>query len=1402
MKTRRNETKHRKDAILGRHLGGSLIAVALLFVSLVGSAQAVPLHTTPFPPITGSGIGTSFVAPLSVAVDETSGNIFVPSGKRTFDQDDNVIYIMNSEGGVPAGVAAPYKIDPGIEFGIDYAVPAVDNAPLSPSKGALYVPDHHGEKVLKYELNPTTEQYELAETLTAVPNLGVPEAVTADGQGNVYVASPFNGNGVSDFGAITKFSPSGTQLAQIKMTEATRIPRSIAVNSVGDVFVSNSDQVFKFPANGLGEIEASNFIEIPLSHQSDGITVDRQSNTLYVTAGKVSAEFDATSLIEKGSFEFPASVGEGDSHYRGPIAVNHAAGLIYSQRPFVEKDLPVLTLDGPALPDVGTTAPTEVGATKVTLNGLVNPHGLAVTECKFTTEKGDLPCEGALPADNSPHTVSAVLTGLSPNHRYSYGLSATNANGTNRADRKFVDTDPIVKTTAATGISASGATLNGIVHPEGAPMSECKFEYGPTAAYGTTVPCSPEASAIPADFTPHTVSATLGGLTAGATYHFRVVGSGGLGGENGEDLSFTTLGPTIGGTFVSLVGETTATLRARANPHGKAATYHFEYGTEPCGSGSCESVPVPDASAGSIDATQVTCSEQEEHNSHCVPYSVVSQQLQGLARDTTYHYRVVVTNPDGTSVGSENTFTTFDVAPNFGACPNDAFRADRPSAKLPDCRAFEQATPIDKNGGDVGGDIFKIQASLSGDGITSQTQGGIPGGEGAQDFPPVLSQRGATGWSTQGFLPPPGFGDQVAINGWTPDLAYSVSVASLRGSNQTGETDRSLLLRSSATHEVQQLTPYFDGAGYGFAAASTDDSKFFFDVHGPALAGGAAGKDNPYLYDRVSEEMSLVGVLPNGTTPPGGSFFGPYDWWRGIAESSEHTNGLDYGGSFNEGLGTGFFLQELHAISADGDKAFFTTAGIGQLYLRKGLTTESPETVQVSASQSSTPDPNGPKPAIFMDAAVDGSTAFFTSCEKLTDDSTAHSTAVNNCETESQGQDLYAYDSASGDLSDLTVDPDDPNGADVKAVLGAAADGSYVYFIANGDLDGSGPAKAGNCQHVAANFFYNGVCSLYAWHGGSSTFVARLEAAGNSFGDVTDWLPNPNLVGDAAKGERTARVSADGQVVVFHSSGKQIDCGNTNSDCEGFYRYRFGDPTPTCITCNMSGTPGSSARARSIVPAGLGNQGRGVLTRFVSEDGSRVFFETRLKLVGADTNGDQSCPNAGPSSVDYPACQDVYEWEAPGAGSCNEASSAYYPKNHGCLYLISSGTGSAPTFFADASASGKDVFIFTREQLVPSDRDQLVDVYDARVGGGLASQNQPPPPTPCEGSACRGVPTAPSGGQSAGSASFSGPGNPPLKRCPKGKVSKRGKCVKQNKKKPDHKGHAKQRAGGGQGGGK
>jgi hypothetical protein len=152
----------------------------------------------------------------------------------------------------------------------------------------------------------------------------------------------------------------------------------------------------------------------------------------------------------------------------------------------------------------------------------------------------------------------------------------------------------------------------------------------------------------------------------------------------------------------------------------------------------------------------------------------------------------------------------------------------------------------------------------------------------------------------------------------------------------------------------------------------------------------------------------------------------------------------------------------------------------------------------------------------------------------------------------------------------------------------------------------------------------------------------------------------------------------------------------------------------------------------------------------------------------------------------FPACLDVYEWEAPGSGSCKEAGAAFSPLNGGCLYLLSTGKDEYPSFFADASANGDDVFIFTREGLVGQDKDELLDVYDVSVGGGIPAQFPVVVP-PCEGlDACHGtIPTPPVEG-SPSSQTFVGPGN----EAPKGK-SKHKKSKKHKAKKKQQKKHSK-----------
>jgi hypothetical protein len=102
-----------------------------------------------------------------------------------------------------------------------------------------------------------------------------------------------------------------------------------------------------------------------------------------------------------------------------------------------------------------------------------------------------------------------------------------------------------VTTTAATGLTSSGGTVNGTVNPEGQ-ATTYQFEYGTTTGYGSVSPASPGSAG--SGTTAVNESSALSGLSPSTTYHYRLDATNGTGTTDGSDQQFST---TAAGSVVA-----------------------------------------------------------------------------------------------------------------------------------------------------------------------------------------------------------------------------------------------------------------------------------------------------------------------------------------------------------------------------------------------------------------------------------------------------------------------------------------------------------------------------------------------------------------------------------------------------------------------------------------------------------------------------------------------------------------------------------------------------------------------------------------------------------------------------------------------------------------------------------
>ncbi len=101
---------------------------------------------------------------------------------------------------------------------------------------------------------------------------------------------------------------------------------------------------------------------------------------------------------------------------------------------------------------------------------------------------------------------------------------------------------PTAATGTPTALSETAANVSGTVNPDDATLTSCTFEYGTSEAYGQSAPC---ATPLPAGGATQAVTATLGPLAAGTTYHYRLVASSASGTSMGLGETFKTLAPPL-----------------------------------------------------------------------------------------------------------------------------------------------------------------------------------------------------------------------------------------------------------------------------------------------------------------------------------------------------------------------------------------------------------------------------------------------------------------------------------------------------------------------------------------------------------------------------------------------------------------------------------------------------------------------------------------------------------------------------------------------------------------------------------------------------------------------------------------------------------------------------------------
>ncbi len=656
-------------------------------------------------------------------------------------------------------------------------------------------------------------------------------------------------------------------------------------------------------------------------------------------------------------------------------------------------------------------------------------------------------------------------------------------------------------------------------------------------------------------------------------------------------------------------------------------------------------------------------------------------------------------------------------------CPNEAHRTGA-SAALPDCRAYEMVSPaVKSNSVSVDPTRFRV-SQQEGPGLPTatifQSLGGFadPLGSGiAFDY---MAQRTleprSQGWSTHALTPlqsplpfamvGQGF-DPLFVGEASPDLTKLVhrttteltpapnlpKIAKLFVRNDLRNAGRGTyqLISDSAAAIAAPVLPLASQMTH-VADSSTDLSHVLIESTF-ALTPNAPATTQPKLYMSVNGAMRLVGILPAT---------------EGGAAAARSIAGQGAGASLN----TTSFTP--NTLSDDGRRAFWTvttTGATGNIYMRDNLgTLDTADDISVRLNATErTPTPDTVRPATYWNAAEDGSRVIIQSGEALTNDAPTGNV-----------QKLYVYDTTkpASDPNNLTyVSPDLEPGDAIAAVIGVmdvSADGRTVYFIQRGQI-------------VAGQPVLDQGLGIYAWREGRG-----VKYVGQMVDDVIDDDDTMPIRQHSVSNQWGAKVTPGGRFLLvslrqppWANGYDQGNCGGAGRPiggrvgCPQLYLYDYDSGAqPVCVSCPGSVPTGAATFALRVGAGGSASVAH--RNTPITDDGSLVFFSTVDRLVPEDAN----------------SVSDAYQYDVATRS----------------LHLLSSGTSAEPSYFVEASADGRDVFIASREKLSPWDVDRDMDIYDARIDGGVVA---PTISQECTGDACQGDLATPPSEQTAATSQFS-----------------------------------------------